>query len=262
MFNEPVSDWWVYGGTQEGCMIDINTQQAIVPLTAAALAVSGSSTIVAASDDNDIDQSYYSMLAFISSGNLDHISQINTHTYSGTLRKELQQLAAQYNKKLWVSEYGDGDGSGLTLAQQLMTDLAGLQPLVWCYWQAVDMTGSGWGPLEAELNTPGSFEFQVTPKYYVFSQFTKYLRPGYTFVETNNTNTVAAESGDSLAIVSINCGTNSIEVPSNFNRVASAHLTVPWDNIYYEDVTSSYSIQNSYLQFTLPQGGVISFSLE
>lgn len=130
MFNEPMSDWWVYGGTQEGCMIDINTQQAIIPLTAAALAVSESSTVVAASDDNDIDQSYYNMLAFISSGNLDHISQINTHTYSGTLRT-VQQLAAQYNKKLWASEYGDADGSGLTLAQQLMTDLTGLRPLVW-----------------------------------------------------------------------------------------------------------------------------------
>jgi hypothetical protein len=56
----------------------------------------------------------------------------------------------------------------------------------------------------------------------------------------------------------MNFGDNTI--PLQGRRVKRAHLTVPWDGVYYEDVTKDY--QGSILSFTLPVGGVISFELQ
>jgi hypothetical protein len=37
--------------------------------------------------------------------------------------------------KLWNSEYGDGDGSGVTMAANLHSDFNQLHPSAWVYWQ-------------------------------------------------------------------------------------------------------------------------------
>jgi O-glycosyl hydrolase len=259
LFNEPASTWWVYGNDQEGCHFSLGQQEILIPMLHQQLEKSGLNTRIASSDDNSIDESVSTMESLESSGVLSQVSIMASHTYSGTERSTLLSLSKQYNKDLWASEYGDGDTTGLETAAEIILDLREMQPTVWCYWQAIDTSGSGWGPLEAELNTPGAFAFNVTSKYYVWRQFTSYLRPDSTFISIDNDNSLAAiNSSGNLVIVTMNFGTNSI--PLNGRKVVSAHLTVPWDGLYFEDVTDLY--QGNELWFTLPVGGVISFEIQ
>lgn len=261
LFNEPASSWWTYGNNQEGCHFSVEEQETLISILHEQLEKQGLRNIrITSSGDNTIDQTVDTMEAFASSGAMSNLSVMATHTYGGSERSQLFSLSEKYNKELWAAEYGDGDTTGLETAARIILDLREMKPSVWCYWQAMDSSGSGWGPLQAELNTPGAFKFNVTAKYYVWKQFTTYLRPGMTFIDIDNSDSLAAvnHAGD-VSIVTMNFGNNTI--PLEGKKVVKAHLSVPWDEKYYEDVTYQYKDQCDELSFVLPVGGVISFQL-
>ena len=76
------------------------------------------------------------------------ISRIDTHSYSGSNREGLKELAESEGKNLWMSEvdgaYTAGTNAGemsaaLGLAQRMMTDVNGLGASAWILWNAIDM---------------------------------------------------------------------------------------------------------------------------
>jgi len=202
-FNEPTGDW-KFGNNQEGCNFDRPTQNIIIKAVAKALRNKNLTTTVAASDEPSIENAIATFDAYDSEA-LGCLSQINTHTYWGWSRSELRKKVYAAKKNLWMSEYGDGDPSGLRMAQEITNDMRYLRPTAWVYWQALDSVG-GWGFIWNDMRNYTDTEFTINNKYYVMGQYTRYIRPGFVFVDINSPDSIAAYSAKQkrLVIVTLN----------------------------------------------------------
>jgi O-glycosyl hydrolase len=149
--NEPVTGWWKYGNQQEGCHFDRSSQSRIVGLLGRELASRSLTTVVSGPEENWVDDSLKSVAAY-QDADLSSLGLITTHTYNGRpgQREALSSFASKHGKRLWASEYGDGDTSGVSLAKRITYDLNHLNCSVWTLWQTADLdnsltTTSGWG---------------------------------------------------------------------------------------------------------------------
>ncbi len=203
--NEPASRWWKFAGWQEGCHFDLAGQQRIIQLLSAELRQFNLPAVVAAPDDNSIDETLAALVAF-SPPTLGSIGQINTHSYHGTRRTALYDAARRLGRRLVMSEYGDGDASGLTMAQRIVLDMRELRPAAWVYWQAID--SGGWGFLNCDLNGAATHA-AVSQKYYVMMQFSRHIQPGFRFMDTNDAHTVAAWHPSLRRLVVINVNSSA-----------------------------------------------------
>ena len=139
---------------QEGAHFGHASQSRIVGLTGKALRSKSSlppQLGVSGPEENRIEDSVTSVEAYKPS-DLAALSLITTHTYNGApgSRQAISKLASRHQKRLWASEYGDGDTSGVTLAARITTDLNEMNISVWTLWQTADLdnsltTRSGWG---------------------------------------------------------------------------------------------------------------------
>ncbi|MBV9867802.1 MAG: RICIN domain-containing protein [Abitibacteriaceae bacterium] len=235
--NEPTGNWWKIGNHQEGCHVDRPNQNSLVKATGAALASSGLSTTVAASDENtigDADKTF----AYYDSTALKALSRINTHSYGGGDRTQLANFALSKGKDLWMSEYGDGDASGLTMSGRILEDISGLHPSAWVYWQVVDSAG-GWGFLKNPLHDATTTAYTVNKKYYVMGNYSKFIRPGYRFIAINDPHSLAAYDARSrrLIIVTTNREDRDTEVTydlrqfTRLGRSVTAYRTSPTEDL-------------------------------
>lgn len=245
-FNEPSADWWKFPSTQEGCHFDIATQQTLIPKLRSALDAAGlGKALISASDENSVDVALDTWNKFDSSTH-SLVGALNVHGYfSGTNpyrgpNMPLLHAAAGGSKRLWMSEYGDDDSSGLTMAQSIVRDIRGLRPTAWIYWQPVEPELSGWGLINATyIENPDDGESAIsTPlarvnrKFFVLGQFTRYIREGFQMIEIDEENSIAAYNSKArrLVIVTLN-GQNArlvsydlsrfSRIGSTFNRVAT-----------------------------------------
>lgn len=256
--NEPDTSYWgANSNKQEGCHFDPGDSQSKIlvaldkELKAKAAAATDAKVkkalediILSGTDETDIDKAITSYNK-LSKEAKQVISRIDTHTYSGSKRAELCELAEQEGKNLWMSEvdgaYTAGTNAGemtgaLGLAQRIMTDLNGLKSSAWILWNAVDMHvdadesrdggfdadtleellkskddgGKGvdvnagyWG---IAIGNHNNQEIILTKKYEAFGQFSRYIRPGYTIIGSDNSNTLVAwdTEGKKLVVVAIN----------------------------------------------------------
>jgi galactan endo-1,6-beta-galactosidase len=134
------------------------------------------------------------------------VGRLNVHGYSngtepyrGPNRVELRRAVGK--KRIFLSEYGDGDASGYTLAEEIIRDLNELRPSAWIYWQPVepDVPEFGWGLINANYidthDRPSPLKtlfVRVNRKFFVLGQFTRYLRPGYHLIEIKDPRSIAA----------------------------------------------------------------------
>jgi galactan endo-1,6-beta-galactosidase len=203
-FNEPSAMWWKYPGRQEGCHFDVNTQKTMAQALRKELDRLGlENVVVAAADENDIDQGLQTWQGY-DEATRAFIGKVNVHgyyrgtdPYRGSNRTELR--CASGDQRLWQSEYGEPDGSGLTLGRSIILDLKELKPSAWVYWQPVEPQ-SGWGMLNAEyVDTDDQLDLSretrlltVNRKFYVYGQFTRFIRPGYRILAVDDSDSVAA----------------------------------------------------------------------
>jgi len=212
--NEPNATWWVANGGQEGCRFAAANQQTILKAVSASLTAKGlTGTTVSASDENSIDDGYNIMRGYDAT-TLAGMSQMNVHTYSGSMRTNLRALATTDGKRLWVSESGplnqtlaDDTAAAVFMAGRIMTDLRDLQAEAWVDWQSGDPSAN-WASYTLN-DAQQSFGF--LRRFYMHAAFSRYIRPGATFVDVNNANAVAAVSpdGSRLAIVVLNASTTA-----------------------------------------------------
>jgi galactan endo-1,6-beta-galactosidase len=204
-FNEPSASWWDAEGTQEGCHFDTNTQADVIGYLRTELNNRGLSAVkVAASDENTYDEATATWQSFSAAVQAD-VGQVNTHGYEyGGGRRDLLYDAVA-GKRLWDSEYGENDTTGLSLASNLNLDFTWLHPTGWCYWQPFD--SSDWGLINATISD--NWIGYAWPKYYVLAQYTRHIRPGMTIIESGDGNSVAAydQGLRKLVIVTMNYGT-------------------------------------------------------
>lgn len=203
-FNEPSAGWWSAQGTQEGCHFDRSTQETVIENLRSELDWLGLNDVqVSASDENSYSDALTTWNA-LSPAVRAEVGRINVHGYEYSNGPRSALAAAVTGKRLWTSEYGEGDASGLSLAQNLSLDLADLRPSAWCYWQPFDY--GGWGLIQADGST--GWVGPVNPKYYVAAHFTRHIRPGMQILQNPNPTTVAAFAPGlrRLVLVTVNAG--------------------------------------------------------
>jgi len=201
-FNESTSNYWYNLGSQEGCHFTPETQMKIIRILAPKLKTSGLKTMISASDETNIASCIKVLRAYQSAGDiLDKIGQLNTHTYSGNNneRTEAYQLAKSIGKPFWQSETGPSGksktsfGSNLGLAQKLFDDMRYMKPQAWLDWQLMEETNDVWCLMQCNFN---SQEYKIVKNYYVRMQITRFFKQGYTLIETDNDEVLAAVSPD------------------------------------------------------------------
>lgn len=221
--NEPISRWWKKGGHQEGCHFSRAAQTAIVDATAASLSAKHlRGTAVSSPDENSIDDTVKTWNAYDAPAK-KAIAQINTHSYGGSARAELREIATSNHKRLWMSEYGDGDATGMKLSEKILADMKILRPAAWVYWQAVD--GGGWGLIVNPLNDRTHYAYTINEKYYIFAQYTKYIRPGDTIIGIDDAQSLAAYNGKSKKLVVVS--TNDTDADVNVTYDLSSFHALP-----------------------------------
>lgn len=239
--NEPDTDYWgVNSPKQEGCHFDPGTSQsnAIIETRKALDAAVLNDVLVAGMDETSIDKSV-SNLDKLTDEAKTALGRIDTHTYSGSKRAALKEKAVSMNKNLWMSEV-DGGWDGFGLARRIIDDLNGMQASAWVMWDIIDFhkdsnfvdpttgnkteadnsvtytcttqyrdfksgtmkTGNLWGVGMADHDTK---TLQLTNKYYAFGQFTRYIQPGMTLIESSSDSLAAYDkkTGE-IVIVALN----------------------------------------------------------
>ena len=244
--NEPYTDYWsANSNKQEGCHFEQGDAQSTILLALdKELEAKGIDIIISGTDETSIDVAIASYGA-LSQAAKDVISRIDTHTYGGSSRKELSNLAKQEGKNLWMSEV-DGSfvagtkagemGAALGFAKRIILDLDELKASAWILWNAVDMhvdsnigytsdaDYTGWDNFNKRVNFEGGYwgiavadhdakDMVFTKKYYAFGQFSRYIRPGYTIISTDAENVLAAydPEGKKAVVVAVNTSDQDTE---------------------------------------------------
>lgn len=176
--NEPDTTYWQNGSTkQEGCIFNTGELQSkAYRETAAALEAEGLTDIqITGTDETALWNAIHSFNR-LDDDVKQNMTTIGAHTYSGndSERKELRQIAAKYDKDLWMSEVTKGGGSHYdgchesmdaantrSQSEGIMADLKYMQPTAWIAWLVADseyeclQTNSNWGLLHAVFEKDG-----------------------------------------------------------------------------------------------------------
>lgn len=220
--NEPSGGWWKMGNHQEGCHVDREHQNTIVKATGAALARKSLRTPVSASDESVIDDAARTF-PFYDATALGYMTRINTHSYGGSARTQVSAFARSADKDLWLSEYGDGDASGLSMSRRILEDINGLHPSAWVYWQVVDSAG-GWGFLKSPQLNDTDPAYTINKKFYVMGQYSKYVRPGYRMMAISDPNSLAAYDVRSKTLVIVTTNSGDAARPVTYDLSGFARL--------------------------------------
>lgn len=210
--NEPFSNWWKINGTQEGCAFSQSNQERIIRELHKELKSQKmlSYTGISMMDANSIDECLKGVKGYEKEGILPLIKQINVHSYAGNKRTELNEIVKKNKLILWQSESGPldvkekGFDNFLFMAKRIVTDMRYLKPDVWCDWQYMGGDfGSVWALIGYNLKTK---TFERTKGFYCRKQFSHFIKKGYTIIESDNPNTLTAQSpdGKTMVIVIVN----------------------------------------------------------
>lgn len=237
--NEPYTDYWsANSNKQEGCHFNQGKSQSniLVALNQELLA-KGIDIILCGTDETSIDVAITSYNKLTDEAKAA-ITRIDTHTYGGSKREKLSNLAVQEGKNLWMSEV-DGSfvegsdagemGAALGFAKRVMLDLNELKASAWILWNAIDMhvdsvwaekssvDYADWESFDAKSKFGGGYwgiavadhdakEIALTKKYYAYGQFSRYIRPGYAIIGVDNEDMLAAydPKGKKVVIVAVN----------------------------------------------------------
>lgn len=243
-FNEPSSNiWGAYSNKQEGCNIgDNKTKSQVIVALDKALRRNGvrDDILLAVADETSIDLAIDTFKAL--SPEAKKVSdRINTHTYGGSRRAELQAYAKEQKKHLWMSEVDGtgtlggqaaGDmGSPLWLAQRIIDDVNGMMPSAWVIWLVIDRHRSDFNNMERNnTSLKGAYwgtgicdhieeKLLLGKRYYAFGQFTRYIRPGDRII-ASSPSTLAAYNRESGKIVVVAVNSNAEERPMTFDLSA------------------------------------------
>lgn len=209
-FNEPYSTWWTALGGQEGCYFGQNDQHVMIRELYNKLSAKEMTPYcsIVAMDANSIDDGYTGLQGYIGAGDImSKISRIDVHSYFGTKRKSLADLAASVGKKVWQSESGPLNISGtsndqiMLMANRIVTDIKEMKCTAWIDWQiGADISGPQWGLIlsnYADMANPISKSIAFN----IRAQFSRYIKPGYTIIDNLTENVLTAISPNEKELV-------------------------------------------------------------
>ncbi|OXU15279.1 RICIN domain-containing protein [Sedimentisphaera salicampi] len=201
-FNEPIADWWDADNNQEGCHFDRSSQAQIISLLRNELDSRGLSELkISASDESHFSMALSTLDAF-EAETKSKIGQTNVHGYQRTNGPREELYYRNAGKRLWNSEYGGNDLTGIEMAKNICLDFRYLHPNAWCYWQPLDW--ANWGLIDANL--PNSWVGQAENKFFALAQFTRKIQQGDLILNSGREDMVVSCSPEKerLVIVVVN----------------------------------------------------------
>lgn len=274
-FNESTSAYWNYLGSQEGCHFEPETQMKIIRLLYPKLKASGLKTVISASDETNIKSTIEVLKGYQQAGDiLEKVGQINTHTYSGTNeeRKEANELVAGIGKEFWQSETGPGGwrerASGLKnnllLTQKMFNDLNLMQPQAWLDWQLMEENNDVWGLIRCNFKTQ---QYDIVKNLYVRMQITRFIKRGYTLVDTDNESLLVALNLEKTELVVALNNTSDVDQTFQLNFDSSLKSVHP-SKIYRTSNTENCSqlkavqVKNGQIEYPAPGLSLTTFVIQ
>jgi hypothetical protein len=221
--NEPNTPYWFSTNKQEGAHWSPEAQSRMFVALAAVLRESGMKTEISGPDETN-PQTFFVDWAGLSADAKAVIGQINVHSYEWIGKSGVGDIAETSGKRLWMSEVDLSPGNvredvddmrpAIALAQQIVTDINSMHPRAWVLWQAIEnrsadpKNSSNWGLIKTDFSNTERPDYQVTKKFWAFANFTKFIRPGYRFLKTDNPDALVAENPDTreVVVVAVNPG--------------------------------------------------------
>lgn len=272
-FNESLTNYWGYMGSQEGCHFDLSSQIAFIKTLYPVLRKSGLNTVISATDETNLRIFLTELEGYIEDGEvMEMTGQLNTHTYGGSdeERKEVNRIVSGLNKTLWQSETGPsgfrttGLANNLQLAQKLFADMKIMKPVAWLDWQLFEEHNDTWCQLR------GSFEdetYAVVKNFYVRMQVTRFIKQGYTIVSADNEDVMAATDpdGSELVIVAINNSDSPKDFIFDISRAyLSSYPAAVFRTSKDEDCAEAenLAIKENSLEYTAPARSITTIITE
>ena len=124
------------------------------------------------------------------------MNQINTHGYSSSVGSvAIATSGLHYGKRVTMSEWGSSDNTGKDLSNQILADIYMTRPTAWVIWQP------DWPEL---LNIDYTNQaYTLNEAYYVFEQYTRFIRPGFQFIAIADSQSLAAFNQQTQTLVII-----------------------------------------------------------
>ncbi len=300
--NEPANTPWKEGNAQEGCVVLRGKHQSMVYRALyEEMQKRGMQGGLSGTDDcrpQETKKSWEQLEDDVK----ELMTKISTHTYENPSDKEVAEfteMAKASGKKYWMSEisYGYGTDWSLTkmktaleLANNCARDINIMDPAAWVYWQAIeDLAGNmnnetNFGlihlnfldPEEAKIKYPKidmaergmeKGDYELPKHYYTMGQYSRYIRPGYSFVKTNaeeanGISRVAAVSpnGDELVFVITNNNSSVSKINLDVSAFApngkvAKTVETNTEKSWYE---SSVAVKNGKIELELDGQSVIT----
>ena len=290
--NEPATNfWYAFSPKQEGCHFDMgNSESKILTELKKSMDKRGmNDVIICGTDETNID-TQISAFNSLSSDAKNIISRIDTHTYSGSKRAELKNTALSAGKNLWMSEV-DGNGTagtnagemaaGLWLAGRITDDCNGLNASAWIIWQAIDkhicangykgrkdsgmpdISTGFWGTAVADHDKNTII---LTKKYYCFGQYSRYIRPGMTMLNSSGSTMAAYDKeNEQLVLVAYNTSGNASNMTfdlTQFDSVGKNAVAVRTSNTENWADAGKTEIKNNILNVSLAPNSVTTYIID
>lgn len=278
--NEPNTNYWGFGGGQEGSHWDTGSQAKMINAARAKLDSKGlQSVAISGMDETSVDTFMTDWNSY-DAATKNNIGQMNTHTYSGANRTAVRDAAKAAGKPLWMSEVDLGPSGvahnhddfepALALADRIMTDITWLEPKAWVLWQAIESEKNmqredmNWGLIHADFDTQ---DWYYGKKYYAMAQFSKFIPQGSRFIGDNNDNTLAAydPAANKIYVVFKNANTTSQDISldmSQFDAVtgtATPYVSSAAENVEQHE---NVPIANKTLTTTVSPKSITTFVID
>lgn len=265
-FNEALSGVWETSGSQEGCHFDSDSQIRFLRTIYPVLKESGLKTVLSASDESWAWQALADLKSYKEKDAFGMLGQWNVHSYHGTPdeKREIGRRAKEAGLKLWQSETGGGSrgiAGNLLVARRLIEDIKYYEPVAWMDWQYVEERNDQWSLVSCD-HVWGSFKKHQN--FYVRQHFSKYIKAGYIFVETDDPDGLSAISpdGNTLVYVTLNASNKpreiSTTVPKNFKpSLCSMTEAESWGQPY-----SGYTFSKATFKAELPALSIMTVVFE
>lgn len=290
--NEPYTNFWgAYSYKQEGCHFDIgNSESTIITELQKSMAKRGmEDVILSGTDETSIDTQIDAYKA-LSADAKRALGRIDTHTYGGSKRSQLKDLAISEGKNLWMSEV-DGKGeagtnagamaAGLWLSERITTDCNDLNASAWILWQVIDshvcaagyngkkdggmlnMNAGFWGTAVADHDND---TIVLSKKYYCFGQYSRYIRPGMIMLNSAR-NTMAAFDKENGQVVLVAYNTSGSESGmsfdlSQFETVGTSAQAIRTSNTEEWKDIGKTALTGSTLNVTLAPNSVTTYIVD
>jgi O-glycosyl hydrolase len=276
-FNEPFSNWWKALGGQEGCYFGQADQERMIRELYNNLQSKGmlGYCTITAMDSNTLDECFNGVTAYKTSGDiLPKISKINGHSYFGSAnsRTNLATFSHENDIPLWQSESGPLNMPGspevliLAMAARVIKDMKEMKCDAWIDWQIAADQSPQWGLIVGKYNEI-MHPVSKGDGYFIRSQFSRFIKPGYSIIDCNDKSTLTAISPDETELVIVICNETAAEVTHRYDLGAfKAGTTVQRfrsgkvnDSYTEKLVKINVSLTGDILDYTAPKYSVTTF---